>query len=126
MPPVGFKPTISGGERPQNYALDGADTFTDLLIPLGGEIRPWVLGTLNCEVVQIRNKGDIGLNRSLMYVHPLSPLSIQFFYLRLYNSVAKRKLFLGRKNIGRGGGNSPPFAPPPKLRLCSFLRFCEN
>jgi hypothetical protein len=24
MPPVGFEPTISAGERPQNYALDGA------------------------------------------------------------------------------------------------------
>jgi len=28
MPPVGFKPTISAGERPQTYALDGAVTGT--------------------------------------------------------------------------------------------------
>ena len=28
MPPVGFEPTISAGERPQIYALDGAATGT--------------------------------------------------------------------------------------------------
>ena len=28
MPPVGFEPTISAGERPQTYALDCADTGT--------------------------------------------------------------------------------------------------
>ena len=28
MPPVGFEPTISGGERPQTYALDRAATGT--------------------------------------------------------------------------------------------------
>ena len=28
MPPVGFEPTISEGERPQTYALDRADTGT--------------------------------------------------------------------------------------------------
>ena len=29
MPPVGFEPKISAGERPQNYALDRAATGTD-------------------------------------------------------------------------------------------------
>jgi len=28
MPPVEFEPTISAGERQQNYALDGAATGT--------------------------------------------------------------------------------------------------
>ena len=28
MPPVGFEPTISVGERPQTYALDRTDTGT--------------------------------------------------------------------------------------------------
>jgi len=28
MPPVGFKPTISAGERPQTHALDRAATVT--------------------------------------------------------------------------------------------------
>jgi hypothetical protein len=31
MPPVGFKPTISAGERPQMYSLDGAATGTGIL-----------------------------------------------------------------------------------------------
>jgi len=26
MPPVKFEPIISGGKRPQTYALDGADS----------------------------------------------------------------------------------------------------
>ena len=34
MPPVGFEPTISAGERPQTYALDRAATGTgDLFNP---------------------------------------------------------------------------------------------
>ena len=28
MPPVGFEPTISAGERPKTYALDRAPTWT--------------------------------------------------------------------------------------------------
>jgi hypothetical protein len=28
MPPVGFEPTISAGERPKTYALDGTATGT--------------------------------------------------------------------------------------------------
>jgi hypothetical protein len=36
MPPVGFEPTISAGERPQTYALDGAATGigdSDIILP---------------------------------------------------------------------------------------------
>jgi hypothetical protein len=32
MPPVGFEPTISAGERPKTYALDGAATGTGQLL----------------------------------------------------------------------------------------------
>ena len=32
MPPVGFEPTISAGERPQTYALDRAATGTGIYI----------------------------------------------------------------------------------------------
>ena len=32
MPPVGFEPTISVGERPQTYALDRAATGTSVII----------------------------------------------------------------------------------------------
>ena len=31
MPPVGFEPTISAGERPQIYALDRAATGTGVV-----------------------------------------------------------------------------------------------
>jgi len=31
MPPVGFEPTISGGEQPKTYALDRAATGTGSL-----------------------------------------------------------------------------------------------
>ena len=31
MPPVGFEPTISAGERPQIYALDGTATETGIV-----------------------------------------------------------------------------------------------
>ena len=53
MPPVGFEPTISAGERPQTYALDGAATTTGIYIYIysekifsthsfGGEVKPSV------------------------------------------------------------------------------------
>jgi len=32
MPPVGFEPTISAGERPQTYTLDRAATGTGIFI----------------------------------------------------------------------------------------------
>ena len=35
MPPVGFEPTISAGERPQTYGLDRAATGTGDRILLG-------------------------------------------------------------------------------------------
>jgi len=35
MPPVGFEPTISAGERPQTYALDPAGTLTGLKMVTG-------------------------------------------------------------------------------------------
>ena len=61
MPPVGFEPTISVGERPKTYALDRAATGT-------GEVSGYRLGTvyrilltqfvnINCRVLQ-RNMTD--------------------------------------------------------------------
>ena len=35
MPPVGFEPTISAGERPQTYALDRAAIGTGIIIIYG-------------------------------------------------------------------------------------------
>ena len=34
MPPVGFEPTISAGERPKTYALDRATTGTGFTITI--------------------------------------------------------------------------------------------
>jgi len=34
MPPVGFEPTISAGERPKTYALDRAASGTGELMPV--------------------------------------------------------------------------------------------
>ena len=34
----------------------------------------------------------IGVTQSLIYIHPLPPLSPQFFYLPLFNSVANTNL----------------------------------
>jgi hypothetical protein len=37
MPPAGFEPKISAGERPQTYALDRAVTGTGDRMPYRGE-----------------------------------------------------------------------------------------
>ena len=39
MPPVGFEPTISAGERPKTYALDRAATGTGewMIVPVNYE-----------------------------------------------------------------------------------------
>jgi hypothetical protein len=48
----------------------------------------------------------------VLYVHaPLPPLSLQSFYLPLFNSIAKKKIPIGIKNIG---GRFVPL-PPPKV-----------
>ena len=39
MPPVGFEPTISGGERPQTYAFVRAATGIGIFTDVSGEIR---------------------------------------------------------------------------------------
>jgi hypothetical protein len=39
MPPVGFEPIISAGERPQTYALDRAATGTGTIISTKGIIK---------------------------------------------------------------------------------------
>ena len=46
MPPMGFEPTISAGERPQTYALDRAATGTGCFISvLLGKTNGRSLGT---------------------------------------------------------------------------------
>ena len=43
MPPVGFEPTISVGERPQTYALDRAATGTGIIITLAYRLYSFLL-----------------------------------------------------------------------------------
>ena len=45
MPPAGFEPTISAGERPQTYALDGAATGTGhflITLPKSTTLFQWL------------------------------------------------------------------------------------
>jgi hypothetical protein len=51
MPPVGFKPTISAGERPQTYAFDRAATGTGTWVLLINVITI----DLSCLYLNLRN-----------------------------------------------------------------------
>jgi len=44
MPPLGFEPTISAGERPQTYSLDRAATGTGMAYVWGCQM--WYVGRL--------------------------------------------------------------------------------
>jgi hypothetical protein len=63
----------------------------------------------NLRMSPVRKSGKFGLNQPLVYIHLSPPLSPQFFYLPLFNTVANRKPFLGRKNIE---GTFIPLLPP--------------
>ena len=51
MPPVGFEPTISAGERPQTYALDRAATGTGIWLLLNWIFCSWASLILNWQNV---------------------------------------------------------------------------
>jgi len=61
----------------------------------------------NIEGNQFIKEGKMGFSRFLIYRY-LSPLSPHLFYSPSFNTLAKRKLFLGRKNIGGGVGDICP------------------
>ena len=63
MPPVGFEPTISAGERPKTYALDRAATGTGrTTYAVGRTSRSGVLG-----VCILLNKVQFKVNRTLKW-----------------------------------------------------------
>ena len=64
--------------------------------------------------LRIKIKGADWFEPDLNMHSLLSPHSPRFFYMPLFNSVAKRKLFLSIKLTGGGAFVSPP----PKLCLC--------
>ena len=47
-------------------------------------------------------------NQSLMYIYPFPTPLPQFFYLPVFNFVAKRKLLFGEEDIGGGKCPHPP------------------
>ena len=59
MPPVGFEPTISAGERPQTDALDRAATGTGHIYNKGQKTVPVVIGALG--TINTLRTGDADL-----------------------------------------------------------------
>ena len=59
MPPAGFKPTISAGERPQTYGLDRAATGTGSQLPLRSQIITFSTETLVNEPVKMQYRFNI-------------------------------------------------------------------
>ena len=65
MPPVGFEPTVSAGERPQTYALDRAATGTGKCKEVLNQMKRHAINCLGVEVLvhpflnpaMIRGKG---------------------------------------------------------------------
>jgi len=55
---------------------------------------------------QVRNREKIGLNQSLIYIHPFPPLSPNFYFLSLFNIVAK--IISWVEKILGGRGEYPP------------------
>jgi hypothetical protein len=111
-------PGIEPGDHRWQARNISANIGVTWLITLGGgggQNRPWVLGTLIYE----RDKFERGEDwfEPVLHVHTLlSPTLTQFFYLPLFNSVAKKKLFLGIKNVG---GTFVTPCPSPSYPLCA-------
>ena len=47
MPPVGFEPTISAGERPKTYALDRAATGTGTTVLCITQLSLWAIPSVS-------------------------------------------------------------------------------
>jgi hypothetical protein len=67
---------------------------------------------------QIRKRGKIGLNQSLIYTNPCNPLLTNFFYFPLFISVAKRKNCSLVEQFLEG--HFPFQLYTPKLRRCKW------
>ena len=60
---------------------------------------------------QVRERGSIGLNQSLIYTNPCTTFLANFFlFVPLHLSNQKKELFFGRTIFG--GAFSPPLATP--------------
>ena len=93
------------------------------LMNTGGAKSTMGIRDFNIRNSHIRKRGKTGLNQSLIYMPPFPPLSANYFYFPLFNSVAK-KLFLGVKNIGGSHLPHPPkFTPAQTTTNASMFSF---
>ena len=74
----------------------------------GGAISNIDIINFNLQRSQIRKRGKIGINQSLIHKHPFPATLTQNFYLPLFNSETEKKLFFGSKNTGRAFALSSP------------------
>ena len=80
------------------------------LTPLKGQNQPWISGVKS--MCQFRERGKIGLNQPLKYIHPFPPVTHLLFFAPL--QLSGQKNLLGKKNIG-GEGENPPIQIMPLL-----------
>ena len=96
----------------------GITWLITLWVGMGGQTRPWVLGTQTPVFCFPQN--EVFHFFPLFLHHQNNRFKIvSIFYLPILNSVTKQNLFLGRKKV-IGGGDSPhpPLAPPKLLQDC--------
>jgi len=95
------------------FYLCGGKTYQPALVL--GRYWPLVLGILIYEQCQVRKKGKIVLNQSLIYIDtPFLPLPPQFFCSPCLNSSKKENFSYVEQNIGE---HLRPFFSSTKLRL---------
>ena len=87
---------------------------------MGKEIRPWVLG--NFTKKSSWKVGKTGLNQALNMHTALSHSHPVFCYLPLFDSVAKRKLFLGIKKYCR---DICPLSQATPTTLCNCMEILK-
>ena len=110
MPPVGFEPTISAGERPQTYALDRAATGTSIYIHLHFIIlcgpweniflnQNWALDCFPDDKTPLNNTRKI---ISLRMVNLVISWQISFlFHCSAFSTLYMLKLLLLRRSVWR-------------------------
>jgi hypothetical protein len=83
-----------------------------------------IMGKFNLIMSHVRKRGNIGLNQSLIYTNPCTPLSTNFFYLPpLHLSSQKKGMFFG-KNIFGGAFPLPQITPMQMGTSKQVLPFC--
>ena len=82
MPPVGFEPTISAGERPQTYALDRAATRTGSHLTVLFCIWRWTKCTF-----------------AVMHTTVIDP-TVRILYAAVYDSlILQSQIFTSKKSL---------------------------